>query len=211
MITLVSKLHRDIFWEDLADFDRPKPGDQLHVTLNNDEQVVFDITKDESGKIFFVTNDCIAASRMMGYETNVNGWQGMSLRHYLNNDLFALLPEELQAMIVPTKIVQVVRGNRIECEDKIFCLSKTQVFGRDHGDGDTWAREEPEDSQLEIFKSRKNRIKLRGINGDLTGWWLRSPNTNGSSDFHLVTSGGDHYYNRAVWRCGVCFSFCIQS
>ena len=211
MITLVSELHRDVFWEDLADFDKPKPGDQLHVTLNNDEQVVFDVTKDESGKLFFVTNDCLATSQMMGYETNINGWRGMSLRSYLNNDLFALLPEELRAMIVPTRIVQVVRGQRIECEDKIFCLSKTQVFGRDHGEGDVWASEEPEDTQLEIFKHRKNRIKLRGVNGDVTYWWLRSPHAAGSSYFRLVTLEGLHDYNHADWLCGVCFSFCIQS
>lgn len=211
MITLVSRLHRDIFWEDLKDFDKPKPGDQIQITLNNDENIVLDVTRDESGKLFFVANDCLAARRMMGYENNVSGWQGMSLRHYLNNDLYALLPEELKAMIVPTKIVQVVRGHRIECEDKIFCLSKTQVFGRDHSDGDAWATEEPEDSQLEIFKSRKNRIKPKGINGDVSGWWLRSPFTVGSSYFSVVASGGFHYYSHADCQYGVCFSFCIQS
>lgn len=156
MIALVSKLHRDIFWEDLADFDKPKPGDQIQIALNNDEQIALDVTRDASGKLFFVANDCLAAARMMGRESNVNGWQGMSLRYYLNNDFYALFPEKLKAMIVPTKIVQVVRGQRIECEAKIFCLSKTQVFGRDHSDGDAWATEEPEDTQLEIFKSRKN-------------------------------------------------------
>lgn len=211
MIALVSKLHRDIFWEDLADFDKPKPGDQIQIALNNDEQIALDVTRDASGKLFFVANDCLTAGRMMGRESSVNGWQGMSLRHYLNNDFYALLPEELKAMIVPTKIVQVVRGQRIECEDKIFCLSKTQVFGRDHSDGDEWATEEPEDTQLEIFKSRKNRIKLRGINGGVSHWWLRSPHTIDSSAFSRVTQVGGHNYYFADYEYGVCFSFCIQS
>lgn len=211
MITLVSKLHRDIFWGDLADFDRPKPGDQLHVILNNDEQVVFDVTKDESGQLFFVTNDCIATSRIMGYETNVNGWQGMSLRHYLNNDLFALLPEKLQTMIVPTKIVQVVRGQRIECRDKVFCLSKTQVFGQEYSNKDVWAAVEPEDSQLEVFKNHKNRIKMTGIKGKVCAWWLRSPYMGDLKRFSLVSNLGLHGYDEAGFRWGVCFSFCIQS
>jgi len=211
MITLVSKLHRDIFWEDLSDFCKPQAGDQLHVTLKNDEQVIFDVTKDGSGKMFFVLNDCLRTGRMMGYNSNNNGWSGMELRTYLNNDVFALLPDELQAMIVPTKIVQVVHGRRIECEDKLFCLSKTQVFGREHNNANTWATEEPEDSQLEIFKGRKNRMKLYGIDGDVTHWWLRSPHAFGSSGFRLVTSEGGRGYSHADWRCGVCFSFCIQS
>ena len=91
------------------------------------------------------------------------------MRQYLNNTVFALLPDELQALIAPTTIVQIVDGERVETEDKLFLLSKTQVFGKGR-----WSEREPEDAQLLCFLREKDRVKECGDNGTWW-WWLRSP------------------------------------
>ena len=112
-------------------------------------------------------------------------------------------PDELQALIAPTTIVQIVDGERVETEDKLFLLSKTQVFGKGR-----WSEREPEDAQLLCFLREKDRVKECGDNGTWF-WWLRSPEASSSSSFAGVSSGGygNGYYASSSY--GVAFGFCL--
>ena len=121
------------------------------------------------------------------------------MRQYLNNTVFALLPDELQALIAPTTIVQIVDGERVETEDKLFLLSKTQVFGKGR-----WSDREPEDTQLLCFLREKDRVKECGDNGTWW-WWLRSPEASSSSSFAFVYIGGTSHTANASVSYGVAF------
>ena len=88
--------------------------------------------------------------------TNAGGWRDSGMRRYAQQ-VFELLPDDLRAVIAPTQIVQVLNGERIECEERLFCLSCTQVFGNDGNE--RLKTMEPEDSQLDIYKRRRNRVK----------------------------------------------------
>ena len=84
-------------------------GDEIPVTLKNGENVIFVVTYDENGKIYFVLRDCLADEHRMNKEwTNEGGWAATEMRTYLNSTIFALLPDDLQAVIAPTKIVQIL-------------------------------------------------------------------------------------------------------
>ena len=100
-------------------------GDLIVFNLKNGEEVAVRATQDKKGKWFFVLEDCLADEHCMNKRpTNKGAWAACDMRAWLNNTMFALLPDELQALIAPTKIVQIVDGERVETEDKLFLLSK---------------------------------------------------------------------------------------
>ena len=161
-------------------------GDLIPVTLKSGEEIVLKVAHDENGNLFFVLVDCMEDEHTMNNErTNKGGWDACGMRKYLNKTVLALLPDDLQAVIAPTTIVQIVDGERVESVDKLFLLSKTQVFGK----GD-WSDVEPEDTQIDCFRCEKDRVKESAAQGDHCVWWLRSPVASSSSNFYLVNSNG---------------------
>lgn len=168
-------------------------GDTLGITLKNGEDVVLVVGQDQNGNVFFVTQDCLreehrmnrdATNRMNRDATNRGGWAATEMRRYLNEDVLALLPDDLQAVIKPTTIVQIVDGKRVETQDKLFCLSATQVFGNG-----SWTAKEPEDTQLDIFRREKDRVKECGSYGTWF-WWLRSAYSYYTNTFCGVSCSG---------------------
>ena len=179
-------------------------GDLIVFNLKNGEEVAVRATQDRNGKWFFVLEDCLADEHCMNKRpTNKGAWAACDMRQYLNNTVFALLPDELQALIAPTTIVQIVDGERVETEDKLFLLSKTQVFGKGR-----WSEREPEDAQLLCFLREKDRVKECGDNGTWW-WWLRSPEASSSSSFAFVSYYGGSNTNVASASYGVAFGFCL--
>lgn len=176
--------------------------DQIPVTLKTGEEVVFDAAYDENGMLFFVMHDCMDKEHVMNESwTNAGGWPACDMRRYLNNTVFDLLPDDLQAVIKPTTIKQVIDGETVTCEDKLFLLSRTQVFGRGR-----WTEKEPDDTQLDIFLTERDRVKLCGDNGTWF-WWLRSASS--TSSFYTVASDGTDNYASANYFNGVALGFCI--
>ena len=179
-------------------------GDLIVFNLKNGEEVAVRATQDKKGKWFFVFEDCLTDEHCMNKRaTNKGAWAACDMRQHLNNTGFALLPDELQARSVPTTIVQIVDGECVETEDKLFLLSKTQVFGKG-----SWSESEPEDTQLLCFLREKDRVKEHGDDGTWW-WWLRSPCSGYSTSFVHVSSSGSASYIYASYSCGVAPGFCI--
>lgn len=177
-------------------------GDVIPVTLRTGDKVFFRATHDAAGKVFFVMEDCLEDEYYMNRDgTTEGGWAACDMRKYLNKVIFALLPSDLQAIIAPTKIVQIVDGERVETEDKLFLLSRTQVFGKG-----PWSEREPEDIQLTCFKSEKNRVKECGDHGTWF-WWLRSANH--GINFCGVSNTGNTTTAYAYTSYGVALGFCL--
>lgn len=183
-------------------------GDIIPITLKNGENIELIVAHDERGEQFLTFRDCMIEEMPMNEnDTNRGGWRDCKMRSYAR-EVFDLLPDDLKAVIIPTKIVQCINGERIECEDKLFCLSYTQMFGSHRCIADM----EPEDSQLDIYKIRRNRVKGYGVGDNSSCWyWLRSPFTGTTSYFNLVYSDGSNYYYYASYTLGVCFGFRIKS
>ena len=210
-MTLISEIKKEISWDEIkaavelgtAD-EIIKSGDLIQFNLKTGEEVAVRVTRDRKGQLFFVLEDCLEDEHAMNETwTNKGGWAECEMRKFLNTTVFALLPDELQAAIKPTKIVQVLEGKRIECQDNLFLLSRTQVFG-----GNRYLEQEPEDSQLDVFMCEKSRVKQCGDRGTWF-WWLRSPNTSHTNAFWNVYTGGSESGSGAGYACGVAFGFCI--
>lgn len=178
-------------------------GDIIPVTLKNGEQHEIVATQDERGKWHFIFRNCLSQiAKMNDTWTNKGGWAACKMRGYLNDEVFDLLPDDLQAVIVPTKVVQIVDGKRVETEDKLWLPSESQIFGQT-----VWAGEEPEDTQLAWYKNTQNRVKTRG--SDTVWYWERSAIAGDSDYFCGVRSGGSAYSNFAYYSLGVSPGFTI--
>lgn len=194
-------------WADLktaVEAGEIKSRDLIHFNLKTGEEVAARATHDMNGNLFFVLEDCLEDEHAMNKRsTNKGGWAESDMRKHLNKTVFNLLPDELQALIKPTKVVQVLDGERVECEDKLFLLSRTQVFGKGN-----YSEYEPEDTQLDIFHTEKSRVKECADHGTWW-WWLRSPYSQSSSYFCGVNyAGASNNYN-AYTANGVAFGFSI--
>ena len=211
-IKVITKEAKWTSWAELRAFSESgklgevlKSGDNIPVTLKNGEEVSFDVGKDERGKIYFIMHDCLKELKPMNSScTNAGGWEESTMRKYLNEEVIKLLPDELQEIIKPTKIVQVWDGKRRETEDKLFLLSKTQVFGKDKN----YEAIEPDDSQIDIFKTERSRVKEREDCGTAS-WWERSPGNTTRIYFCYVNGSGSGSSNAADNSNGVAPSFCI--
>ncbi len=178
-------------------------GDIILITLKNGEQHEIVATQDECGKWHFIFRNCLSqTAKMNDTWTNKGGWAACKMRAYLNAVVFGLLPDDLQAVIVPTKVVQIVDGKRVETMDKLWLPSESQIFGKM-----VWAGEEPEDTQLAYFKNARNRVKLR--DGDTAWYWERSAAAGNSNNFCSVNSDGYAYGGNASSTAGVSPGFTI--
>ena len=185
-----------------------KSGDHIPLTLTNGDEVGLDVGRDESGRTYFIFHNTPRDRHYMNPEwTNKGGWRDSDMRRYANEDIFALLPDDVKTIIKPTKIVQVLNGERIETSDNLFCLSATQVFGK----SEYWHEQEPEDTQIDIFRDPHARSKV-WLGADevcASWWWLRSAGN--SSHFCIVASYGSTNYTNANNEGAVALGFCIEN
>ena len=168
-------------------------GDELDVGLGR--KVVFG--RDESGRAFFTFKDAIGESEFGSSAV----WETSSIRRKLNETFLRTLPDDLIEEIQLYKSTQTVDDVEYTTGDCLFLLSGTQVFGWDDDDDD------PNESQIDIFKDRRNRIKK--YEGRECPWWLRSANNNNNA-YNVYTNG--YYTNGSTSGAyAVCPSFCLES
>ena len=189
MATITTKETRAFNW---ANPGTLKVGDEIAETLKDGREVVFVVMDD----------GVIGLKNLLGYHrmnedwTNKGGWLACGMRHWLNSEVLALLPDELVGVIKPRKFG--------EEEDKLWLFSEMEVFG-----AHDWTENDPDHGfQFEYFKDRRNRIKV-DEDGNANWWWERSPYGSYSDGFCSVNSDGNAYNDNAGNANGVCFGFYI--
>ena len=188
-------------------------GDTKNVTIGSATYVVeivgfsHDDRADGSGKVglTFGLKDCLnTAYQMNSSNTNSGGWGGCALRATLRGDIWNQLPSDLRDVIKEvTKKTSAGGASGIinSISDTLFLFAEKEIFGSKQysvdGEGTQYAR----------FTASNTRIKK--LNGSVTYWWLRSPNSSNTNDFCAVNTSGaaDYYYANNSY--GVCFGFCI--
>lgn len=168
-------------------------GDELDVGLGR--KVVFG--RDESGRAFFTFKDAIGESEFGSSAV----WETSTIRRKLNENFLRTLPDDLIEEIKLYKSTQTVDDVEYTTGDYLFLLSGTQVFGWNDDDDD------PNESQIDIFKDRRNRIKK--YEGRDCYWWLRSASN--SSGAYSVSSNGYNSTSYTRNTFAVCPSFCLES
>lgn len=119
-------------------------------------------------------------------------WEESDARFYLNSAVIALLPQELQDMLIPYEVIQTVQGTAHITHDKLWLPSETQAYGAPVYSGDTDGGEE---GRMVFFKSgdfQKYNVSL----------WLRSVAASNSGRFCMVHTDGTADNSRASGSLG---------
>lgn len=129
---------------------------------------------------------------------NSNVLETSDIHAYLNGDWMNRYDPDVAEAIKQVKIPYRQNGgsggtdrngaNGLQC--KIFLLS-----GREVGWDSAYSQYFPNDgAKLDYFidgtTSSANNKRIANLNGSATGWWLRSPGTNGTNGVWDVDSGG---------------------
>lgn len=150
--------------------------------------------EDKPAGLRFVFKDCLEPHPMNKTWTNRGGYRASEGRRHLLEDVLPLLPVDLRAVIRPRKITEITEGKTLVYEDPLWLPSETDVFGRGHESLQNGVADGPDDFQLPIFLTERDRVKQREGFGT-TPWALRSVHAGRTGNFCLVYSyGGPSYY-----------------
>ena len=159
------------------DASETQVGDVIGFTLKSGEDV-FATKMTEDGIWCF--DDCLKKRSIMN-----------NIESFLN-DVLEQFPDELKEMM-----------GTFSDGRKLRLPTEKEVFGKN-----IYGEEEPDNvQQWEPMKQRRNRIALRGINGDLEWWWTETACRRGfvsSTYFVDVNDNGDcDYYGADIPWIGV--------
>ena len=186
-----------------------QPFNEIDLTLGNGEAVTvvaaahLPAAEDKPAALRFVFKDCLAEPHQMNKTwTNRGGYRASEGRRHLLEDVLPLLPADLRAVIRPRKITEITEGKTLVCEDPLWLPSETDVFGRGHESLQNGVADGPDDFQLPIFLTERDRVKQREGYGT-TPWSIRSVHATDTRYFCLVDADGGAagsyaYYSWAV-------------
>ena len=197
-------------------------GDEKTISLTTGEQVTLvilgfnhdDLTSGgKAGMTIGMKNLLATTYRMNETATNEGGWDESEMRTSTMATLLSQLPSDLQGVIKQVNKKATAGGASTSITtsaDKLWLLAEVEV------DGTTSAGYADEGEQYEYWKTVKDgtvsadRIKyLSNGSGSANGWWLRSPNVSGSTNFRNFNSTGSVNSNGANTARGVSFGFCV--
>ena len=128
--------------------------------------------------------------------TNKGGHKASEARRYILEEVFPRLPADLRALIRPRKIVEITREGVLEYEDPLWLPSETDMFGRGAGSLQGGKADGPDDFQLPIYMTERDRVKMCGDRGTYP-YWCRSVYASSSHRFCLVHTDGSAAYHSA--------------
>lgn len=167
-------------------------GDEITCKLKNGEDVVFQVAALNPYKentAILISKDCVVRKSMN------------DLRNCLDTELFNLLPDDLQEIIIPRTVTNKINRRNVSTTSKLWLPSRTEVFG------DSW-RTDIGDVHFPIFDSDRSRVK--NFNKQYCWWWMRSPwYEDDSSYFCCVLGSGTAYYYNAS-HSDFCAPLCFQ-
>lgn len=157
----------------------------------------------ETNTVVLVFKNAIGDHCMNTVATNDGGWRDSEMRRWLNEEFIELLPDELRTAIKPRLISQRQDERILESEDKLWIPSEVEIFGES-----VYSRSDEDDTQFELFKDIKNRMKTYA-DGSPAYWWERSPYYYNSIGFCSVLAIGSANYDYASSSYGVAPAFII--
>lgn len=173
-------------------------GDIIHFNMKTGEEVKAIAVKVIGQKTIFLFVDCLTEpGRMNDRDTNTGGYAASKMRQTVLA-LVNQMPDEIRAKMVPVDD---------DGEDLMRLPSEKEIFGVNK-----YGVVEPEEvTQWEPMKLRRNRIAMRGLNGDLYWYWLKNKTARDSIAFALVSVRGHADHAGASYVCGVRPAFGISS
>lgn len=177
--------------------------DAITMTLADGQTVTVEVaahlpaTEDKPAGVRFMFKDCLPDTHKMNEEaTNRGGYKASEGRRHVLEDIYPKLPADLRAVIRPRKITEITRGGTLVYEDPLWLPSETDMFGRGPESWQNGAVDGPEDFQLPIFTTERDRVKQRQGYGT-TPYWCRSVRSSYGDRFCRVYTDGSAGTNYA--------------
>ena len=212
MATLTKRVQTDIGWDTIT---TEAQNGRLTQFLQERDEITF-ICKDgiartavaakvtDTGVLFAMKEITDERPMYRRFPGKLLSWAESDERQVMNTKDLAMLPDDLVAEIAPRRIVQLIGGEEVVTEDKLWAFSATELFGRG---GRNTESDGPGEEQLPIFKTEADRVK--NYNGET--WWYntRSPLASSTTTFCATSTNGVARSNGATTAYGVAFGFMI--
>ena len=162
--------------------------------------------------------DIITTHTMNDTDTNVGGWPATSMRIFVNNDIYNLLPSDLKNGIIDTTVVSSYGSedsSNFTSTDKLYLLSPTEIWSDwKSNSGSNYDTARDVTRQLDYYKNEgvttSNYSKaIKFYNSTDDWWWLRSARSIGDYSFYNVYYYGGWSYDSATDTYGVSPAFRI--
>ena len=213
-VGIIRKHEQRVEWIDIQDIIRKgragvslPPGTEINFTLKNGDPasvVVVGVDHYEKGACVFWFRRIVGRHCMNRDDTNEGRFPDSDMNAYLNDEVFALLPDDLQSVIAVHKTVQKTADENVETEGRLFLMSVYE--GRGSND---WAKYNGIDKQFPFFEERRNRVAY-DEDGDPVWYWTADPSAALTTHFCFFTHTGDSYYLGASADGGVAPLFVIK-
>jgi surface protein len=162
--------------------------------------------------------DIITTHTMNDTDTNVGGWPATSMRIFVNNDIYNLLPSDLKNGIIDTTVVSSYGSedsSNFTSTDKLYLLSPTEIWSDwKSNSGSNYDPARDVTRQLDYYKNEgvttSNYSKaIKFYNSTDDWWWLRSARSIVDYSFYNVYYYGGWSYDSATDTYGVSPAFRI--
>ena len=213
-VGIVRKHEQRVEWIDIQDIIRKgragvslPPGTEINFTLKNGDPasvVVVGVDHYEKGDCVFWFRRIVGRHCMNRDDTNEGRFLDSDMNAYLNDEVFALLPDDLQSVIAVHKTVQKTADDDIETEGRLFLMSVYE--GRGSND---WAEYNGIDKQFQFFEERRNRVAY-DEDGDPVWYWTADPSAANTTNFCFFNYLGTSSTHGAANDGGVAPLFVIK-
>ena len=168
--------------------------------------------------ISFVARGSVGTEPMNALAQTTGGWEGSTLRAWVNEGLLAQLPAELADLLVPVdKTTNPVAGSGTTAQsvtsDRVWLLSYSEIVGEVPAGNKRYGIYQPEGEQYSLFAQlgvtgAESAPQVALASGEY--WWERSPEQTNSTWFMCVSPDGDTGYgHRPATPDAVVIGFCL--
>ena len=144
--------------------------------------------------------DIITTHKMNDTETNVGGWPATSMRTFVNNDIYNVIPSEIKNAIIDTTVVSGHESTSEEenftSTDKLYLLAPKEIY-TDFNEVNDTAKDLTRtlDYYTSIGVTESNysgAIKKNGTSA--SDWWLRTPTKfKFFGCFYVIQNDGNYF------------------
>ena len=144
---------------------------------------------------------------------NIGGWPNTTMRTFINNDIYNLLPADLKDGIINTTVVSSHGNNdstNFTSKDKLYLLAPPEIYSDWNEDYDT-----AKDLTRQLDYYNKEGVSItnyskasKNYNSNSGFWWLRSAYSSSFNNFIFIAGGG-YIYDTASNAYGVSPAFRI--
>ena len=162
-------------------------GTEIHFTLKDGrpaKAIVVGIGHYISKDAVFRLVEPLTFAGMNKEHTNAGGWDKCDARRLLNEEIFPLLPDELQAVIAKHTTTQKIDGETVTSEDFLFLPSEFEIMGCNR-----YAEYNGVDKVFGYLKERINRL-IVDEDDDLRAFWTADPSAADTAYFCDFSANG---------------------